>query len=110
MLRVVNHVGTTAQACPERSRRGCPAGQSPAARCAFKWCCLILTVLLAPLVSASDCVPIHEAHQHVGETKCVTGKVIRVKAGIKGVHYLDFCEDQLPCPFTVVVFPSDLKD
>ena len=24
------HVGTAAQACPERSRRGCPAGRSPA--------------------------------------------------------------------------------
>jgi len=69
-----------------------------------------LTTLLAPLLSASDCLPIHEASRHVGETKCVTGKVIRVKVGTKGVHYLDFCEDQLSCPFTVVVFPSDLKD
>jgi hypothetical protein len=33
-----------------------------------------------------------------------------VKVGIKGVHYLDFCEDQIACPFTVVVFASDLKD
>jgi hypothetical protein len=79
-----------------------------AALCTFK--CLLLTILLAPLLSASDCLPIHEASQHVGETKCVTGKVIRVKAGTKGVNYLDFCEDQLACPFTVVVFPSDLKD
>jgi hypothetical protein len=33
-----------------------------------------------------------------------------VKAGSKGVHYVDFCEEQMSCPFTVVVFPSDLKD
>jgi hypothetical protein len=33
-----------------------------------------------------------------------------VKAGSKGVHFLDFCEDQMACPFTVVVFASDLKD
>lgn len=33
-----------------------------------------------------------------------------MKVGIKGVHYLDFCEDQIACPFTVVVFASDLKD
>jgi len=66
--------------------------------------------LLAPILSASDCLPIHEASHNVGETKCVIGKVIRVKDGTKGVHYLDFCEDQLACPFTVVVFPSDLKD
>jgi hypothetical protein len=25
------------------------------------------------------------------------------------VHYLDFCEDFRLCPFTVVIFPSDLK-
>jgi hypothetical protein len=67
-------------------------------------------VLAVPFLSASDCIPIHEAGQHVGETKCVTGKVVRVKVGVKGVQFLDFCEDQLACPFTVVVFPHDLKD
>jgi hypothetical protein len=60
--------------------------------------------------AAADCLPISQAAQHVGETKCVTGKVVRVKAGSKGVHFIDFCEDQMACPFTVVVFPSDLKD
>lgn len=64
----------------------------------------------AHLFAASDCLPIREAGQHVGETKCVTGKVLRVKAGARGVHFVDFCEDQMSCPFTVVVFPSDLRD
>lgn len=60
--------------------------------------------------SASDCVPIQQANAHVGETKCVTGKVVRVKVGRGGAHFLDFCEDQMSCPFTVVVFGHDLKD
>jgi DNA/RNA endonuclease YhcR with UshA esterase domain len=64
----------------------------------------------ATLLHASDCLPIQQAGQHVGETKCVTGKVLKVKAGSKGVHFLDFCEDQMACPFTVVVFSHDLKD
>jgi hypothetical protein len=34
---------------------------------------------------------------------------VRVKVS-KGVHFLDFCEDQMACPFTVVVFSHDLKD
>jgi hypothetical protein len=51
-----------------------------------------------------------EAAQHVGEVKCVTAKVHRVTIGIKGVHFLEFCEDQMACPFSVVVFPSNLKD
>jgi hypothetical protein len=65
---------------------------------------------LTPASHASDCLPIHEAGQHVGETKCVTGKVLKIKVGVKGVHFLDFCEDQAACPFTVVVFASALKD
>ena len=101
------HVGTAAL--------GCPAGRSPAAPftllpCATH-CLALLTLLLASsFLSASDCIPIREASQHVGETKCITGKVLRVKVGYKGVHFLDFCEDQVACPFTVVVFPSGLKD
>jgi hypothetical protein len=63
-----------------------------------------------PLFAASDCLAISDAKLHVGETKCVTGKVLRVKAGARGVHFVDFCEDHMACPFTVVVFPSDLKD
>lgn len=63
-----------------------------------------------PLLSAADCIPIHEAGKHIGETKCVAGKVLKIKVGAKGVHFLDFCEDQMACPFTVVVFASVLKD
>jgi hypothetical protein len=59
--------------------------------------------------AASDCISFQQATQHVGENQCVIGKVMRVKAS-RGVHFLDFCEDQMACPFTVVVFSHDLKD
>src|SRR6266566_8603235 len=72
--------------------------------------CAVAIMLAWPFVSASDCIPFHEAGQHVGETKCVAGKVLKINVGAKGVHFLDFCEDRLACPFTVVVFPSGLKD
>ncbi|MGD0987137.1 MAG: hypothetical protein ABR874_04955 [Candidatus Sulfotelmatobacter sp.] len=71
---------------------------------------LLLLILVPIYAAASDCLPIAQASQHVGETKCITGKVLRVKAGAKGVHFVDFCEDQSACPFSVVVFPADLKD
>jgi hypothetical protein len=71
---------------------------------------LFLILTTSGGVFASDCIQVHEAAKHIGETKCVTGRVVRVKVGLKGVHFLDFCEDQLACPFTVVVFSSDLKD
>jgi len=71
---------------------------------------LVILVFFAPASFASDCLPIGDAGKHVGEDKCVTGKVLRVKAGARGTHFVDFCEDQMSCPFTVVVFGSDLKD
>lgn len=79
-------------------------------RIAAVFMALIAVLFAAAHALASDCVPIQEAGQHVGETKCVTGKVHRVSVGAKGVHFLNFCEDQLACPFSVVVFSSDLKD
>jgi hypothetical protein len=57
----------------------------------------------------SDCLPFTEAGKHVSEVKCVTGSVVRVKQGARGVHFLDFCDDFRLCPFTVVIFPGDLK-
>jgi hypothetical protein len=89
---------------------GCPALRSPAAA-AICYAFVALAMLLAPpRLNAADCVPIHEAAQHVGETKCVMGTVHRVRVAEKGAHLLDFCEDQIACPFSVVVFSHDLKD
>jgi hypothetical protein len=68
----------------------------------------ILSALLCSLAS-SECIPFQDAKQHIGATRCVTGKVLRVEQGDRGVTYLDFCEDYRLCPFTVVVFRSDLK-
>jgi hypothetical protein len=70
----------------------------------------LATVLGAQFLAASDCIPIGEASQHVGEDKCIVGKVLRVKVGPRGVHFVSFCAEQAACPFAVVVFPHDLKD
>ncbi len=64
---------------------------------------------LDPALAATDCIPFSEAHKHIGATRCVSGKILRVQRGNGGVHFFDFCEDYRVCPFTVVVFPSDLK-
>ena len=69
----------------------------------------LIVALLFPAISIADCIAITEAKKHVGETRCVSGKVLRVKEGNRGVTFLDFCEDYRVCPFTVVVFPRDLK-
>jgi DNA/RNA endonuclease YhcR with UshA esterase domain len=66
-------------------------------------------VVIAPVSAPADCAPFSEAHRHVGKTQCISGTVLHVKADSKGVTFLDFCEDYRTCPFTVVVFPGDLK-
>jgi hypothetical protein len=70
---------------------------------------VVLPVTLAKAAGLAQCVPYSEAMKHIGATKCVTGKVLRVKLGNNGVHFFDFCEDYRVCPFTVVVFARDLK-
>jgi hypothetical protein len=69
----------------------------------------ILIALLFPSLSLASCIPFDQARNHLDETQCITGKVIRVQEGEEGAQYLDFCEDYRLCPFTVVVFPYDLK-
>jgi hypothetical protein len=64
---------------------------------------------LSTWCNAAACVPFPEAINHIGEIHCVSGKVLNVKQGSGGVHYLDFCEDYRLCSFTVVIFPRDSK-
>jgi hypothetical protein len=72
-------------------------------------CALIVSTVLLAGLAWSDCLPFVEAGKHVGEVKCITGIVVRVEQGARGVHFLDFCDDFRLCPFTVVIFPGDLK-
>jgi hypothetical protein len=71
---------------------------------------VMMSALLFSSLSCAECIPFDQARKHIGEGQCVTGKVVRVEAGARGVHYLDFCEDYRLCPFSVVVFSYDLKN
>jgi hypothetical protein len=66
-------------------------------------------LLFVPLPAFAQCIPFREAKNHIGSTKCIQGKVMRVQEGNRGALFLDFCEDFRACPFTVVVFSRDLK-
>jgi hypothetical protein len=57
----------------------------------------------------AGCVALGEAAQYMGTVQCVSGTVVHVENGGKGVTFLNFCKDAKLCPFTVVVFPSDIK-
>ena len=45
----------------------------------------------------------------MGTTQCVSRTVLHVAESTNGVTFLTFCQDHKTCPFTVVVFPDDLK-
>jgi hypothetical protein len=60
-----------------------------------------------PATSSHGCVDFHDAVAHIGETSCVTGRVLRVFTSKSGNSFLDFCADYRDCPFTSVIFESD---
>jgi hypothetical protein len=70
----------------------------------------LLVCLVAVPSFCAECIPFDQARKHIGESECVTGRVVRVARGSKGTHYLDFCEDYRLCPFSVVIFSHDLKN
>lgn len=60
----------------------------------------------------SDKIPEYdytEAPDHIGERAVVKGTVVKVFTAKSGVTFLDFCEDFYDCPFSAVIFASDLK-
>src|SRR6185437_9808634 len=69
----------------------------------------IASVLLLTACAAAECIPIQRAAQHIGDSMCVAGRVFRVSEGPSGTTFLNFCADYRTCPFTVVVFPRDLR-
>jgi DNA/RNA endonuclease YhcR with UshA esterase domain len=55
------------------------------------------------------CISFADASKHLGPDQCVRGTVVHVENGGKGATFLSFCKESKACPFTVVVFPADLK-
>ncbi len=70
----------------------------------------LIALLLFAATAFADCIPFTEAPEHLGETRCVKGKVVNIGESRGGTLYLNFCEDYKKCAFAVVVFPSALKN
>jgi DNA/RNA endonuclease YhcR with UshA esterase domain len=71
---------------------------------------LLLAALGLPLTAAAaECIPAARAREHIGDTRCVIGKVLQVQQLPSGTTFLNFCDDYRVCPFTVVVFRGDLR-
>jgi len=50
-----------------------------------------------------------EAINHIGENAKVTGKVVKIYTAKSGVTFFNFCENYKNCPFSAVIFASDLE-
>lgn len=70
---------------------------------------LMACCLFASAAAAEACIPAEKAPEHVGRTRCVTGKVLAIRQLPSGTTFLNFCENYRLCPFTVVVFRGDLR-
>ncbi len=71
---------------------------------------MLLVSIFLGSSSAAKCIPYAEADNRIGDQACVTGKVVKVAESESGTFFLNFYEKYRGCPFTVVVFPSSLKD
>lgn len=71
---------------------------------------VICAIALFSTFAAAECIPFTEAPQHLGETRCVAGKVVNIGESKSGSVYLNFCDDYKKCAFAVVVFPANLRD
>ncbi len=71
---------------------------------------IVALILMASALASAKCIPFTDAPKHLGESACVAGKVLNIGESRAGSLFLNFCEDYKTCPFTVVVFPSSLKD
>ena len=70
----------------------------------------LLALALFASTCFAECIPFTEAPNHLGESRCVKGKVVNIGESKGGSLYLNFCEDYRQCPFTVVAFARDLRD
>jgi DNA/RNA endonuclease YhcR with UshA esterase domain len=71
-------------------------------------------LILSPICCArktqsGPCLSLADAGKHVGTDQCVIGTVEHIEHTTKGVTFLNFCKAAKACPFTVVVFPTDIK-
>ncbi len=70
----------------------------------------LASILVWSVTAVAACKPIAEAHKYVGDSTCITGKVVKVaRSPRSGTHFLNFCDDYKNCPFTVVIFAKDLQ-
>ena len=70
---------------------------------------ILLAALFLCAPAFSQCIPISEAPQHVGEKTCVSGRVLTVSKAEHGSRNVNFCMPNVPCPFRVRVFPVDFN-
>ncbi len=50
-----------------------------------------------------------QAPEHVGEKVTITGNVLKTYASKKGATFIEFCSNTKNCPFSAIIFNSDIQ-
>lgn len=50
-----------------------------------------------------------QASSHIGQTATVTGHIVEIFTSKSNTTFLDFCSSYKTCPFSVVIFSSDIS-
>ncbi len=69
----------------------------------------LMLLIFVSSFSFAGCIPFTQARQHIGETRCVRGKVFHVNDFQPGIESLSFCKEQAKCGFTALVSAADPK-
>jgi exonuclease VII large subunit len=67
-------------------------------------------IIATTTICAAQCLNHTDAGQHIGEVRCVSGKIYHINQLEHGVTVLSFCADSPVCPFSAVVFARNLKN
>lgn len=70
---------------------------------------LAAAIIIFSTLASSQCISFRQAPQHIGQTLCVTGKILRIDAADPGFSRLSFCRDPGKCSFTAVISDRDVK-
>ncbi len=69
----------------------------------------LMLLIFVTSFSFAGCIPFTQARQHIGEIRCVRGKVFHVDDFQGGIESLSFCKEEGKCGFTALVSANDPK-
>ena len=68
-----------------------------------------LALFFVSCFSFAGCISFNDAPKHVGENRCIKGKIIRIDPAEAGFTRLSFCREPAECAFTALIFGAEAE-